>query len=289
MTTTTPTALVRAARPRQWTKNLLVLAAPVAAGVVSLPALLDCLVALLAFCLAASGVYLLNDVRDVASDRAHSVKQLRPVASGEVSVRSATVAGLTLMVAAAGLASVASMALVVVIMVYLAVQVAYSMGLKNQPVLDISIVASGFLLRGIAGGAAADIGLSQWFLLVTAFGSLFMVSGKRYAELRHTEGDGVDVRRVLGGYTPSYLRFVWTLSATAAVLSYCLWAFELHATSGSGWAVVSVVPFTVAVLRFAVDVDGGQAGEPEDIALRDRVLQMLAVAWLISLLVSAYG
>ena len=283
------TGLIRAARPRQWVKNVLVLAAPIAAGVIAQPDVLAaCAVAFGSFSLAASGVYLVNDARDVDADRAHPTKRRRPIAAGVVGVGAAYTVAVVLLAAALGLSLLASPLLLAVIAVYEAVQLAYCLGLKHQPVLDICIVASGFLLRGIAGGVAVGIELSQWFLLVAAFGSLFMVSGKRYAELRLVEGTGTEIRRSLLGYTPSYLRFVWTLSATAVVLAYSLWAFELKANGNGTWAMISVVPFTIAVLRYAVDVDGGLAGEPEDIALADRVLQLLAGAWLVSVAISVY-
>lgn len=283
------TGLIRAARPRQWVKNVLVLAAPIAAGVIAQPDVLAaCAVAFGSFSLAASGVYLVNDARDVDADRAHPTKRRRPIAAGVVGVGVAYAVAVVLLAAALGLSLLASPLLLAVIAVYEAVQLAYCLGLKHQPVLDVCIVASGFLLRGIAGGVAVGIELSQWFLLVAAFGSLFMVSGKRYAELRLVEGTGTEIRRSLLGYTPSYLRFVWTLSATAVVLAYSLWAFELKANGNGTWAMISVVPFTVAVLRYAVDVDGGLAGEPEDIALADRVLQLLAGAWLVSVAISVY-
>ena len=89
-------------------------------------------------------------------------------------------------------------------------------------------------------------------------------------------------------YTSSYLRFVWTMSASAAILTYCLWAFELNTRSNSPWGVISIAPFIVAVLRYAVDVDGGAAGEPEEIAMSDRVLQLLAAVWLVTLGLSVY-
>ena len=167
--------------------------------------------------------------------------------------------------------------LAVVMAVYLAIQLAYCFGLKHQAVLDICIVSSGFLIRAIAGGVAAGIPLSQWFLLVFAFGSLFMAAGKRYAELQLAERTGAKIRKSLERYTSSYLRFVWTLAATAVVLCYALFAFERDGGS-AGWWAVSIIPFTVAILRYAVDIDGGDAGEPEEIALHDRVLQLLALA-----------
>jgi decaprenyl-phosphate phosphoribosyltransferase len=170
-------------------------------------------------------------------------------------------------------------ALGLVIAIYLAIQLGYCFGLKHQAVLDICIVTSGFLIRAIAGGVATGIPLSQWFLLVMAFFALFMASGKRYAELQLAERTGAKIRKSLENYTSTYLRFVWTMSATAVVVFYGLWAFERDAHSMS-WFAVSIIPITIAVLRYAVDVDGGMAGEPEDIVLRDRVLQLLGVAWI---------
>jgi decaprenyl-phosphate phosphoribosyltransferase len=168
---------------------------------------------------------------------------------------------------------------VLVIAIYIAMQMAYCFGLKHQAVLDICIVSSAYLIRAIAGGAATGIPLSQWFLLVMTFGSLFMVAGKRYAELQLAERTGAKIRKSLESYTASYLRFVWTLSATAMVLCYGLWAFERDGTNAS-WYAVTIIPITIAVLRYAVDVDGGLAGEPEEIASKDRVLQLLLLAWI---------
>ena len=281
--------LVRAVRPRQWVKNVLVLAAPLAAGVIGEADVLAAVaVAFVAFCLASSGVYLVNDVVDATADREHPTKRHRPIAAGIVSPRSAIAVAVVLLVGSLTLSVFASPRLLLVIGVYIAVQLGYCFGLKHQPVIDLCIVASGFLLRGIAGGAAAELRLSQWFLLAAAFGSLFMVSGKRYAEIRLAERTGARIRRSLELYSASYLRFVWALSATILIMTYGLWAFEIGGPRDSPWAVVSMVPFVVAVLRYAVDVDGGDAGEPEQIALSDRVLQLLAMAWLGTLLLSVY-
>jgi decaprenyl-phosphate phosphoribosyltransferase len=275
--------VVKAVRPRQWVKNVLVLAAPLAAlgggthfqyGV-----LLKVAIAFVAFSLAASSVYLINDVRDVAADREHPTKRFRPIAAGVVPEWLAYVLASVLGVASLAVSWLATPNLALVMVVYLAIQLGYCFGLKHQAVIDICIVSSGFLIRAIAGGVAAGIYLSQWFLLMMAFGSLFMASGKRYAELQLSERTGAKIRKSLERYTSTYLRFVWTMSATAVVVCYGLWAFERDHHSGS-WFAVSMVPFTIAILRYAVDVDGGLAGEPEDIALRDRVLQLLALAWI---------
>lgn len=281
--------LVKAMRPWQWVKNVLVLAAPVAAGsLFDSDVIGPVILAFVVFCLAASSIYLINDARDVEADQAHPVKRYRPIAAGVLPVGVAYAAAVVLIAAAIGLSFIASPALAVVVAVYIAVQLAYCFGLKHQPVLDICIVSSGFLLRAMAGGVAAGIELSQWFLLIMAFGSLFMAAGKRYAELQLAERTGAKIRKSLEGYTTTYLRFVWTLSATAVVICYGLWAFEQDRIHGGPWYAVSMVPFVIAILRYAVDVDGGVAGAPEDIARRDRVLQVLAVSWVVIVGVAAY-
>ncbi len=276
--------IVKAIRPRQWVKNLLVLLAPIAAlgGDVEYDydqVAIKILIAFAAFSLAASCIYLVNDSRDVEADRQHPTKRFRPIAAGVVPASLAYALAVVLGIGALSLSLLASVNLVIVIAVYIAMQLAYCFGLKHQAVLDICIVSSAYLIRAIAGGAAAGIPLSQWFLLVMTFGSLFMVAGKRYAELQLAERTGAKIRKSLESYTASYLRFVWTVAATAMVVCYSLWAFERDGANAS-WYAVTIIPITIAILRYAVDVDSGLAGEPEDIALKDRVLQLLLLAWI---------
>jgi decaprenyl-phosphate phosphoribosyltransferase len=291
MTTTRPDArsrgaavgLFEAMRPRQWVKNLLVLAAPVLSGeLLESGVVWDTGVAFVAFCLAASGVYLVNDVIDREADRNHPRKRSRPVAAGVVSPRLAVVVGAGLLLGSLGVALLAERDLLIVLASYIALQLLYCTVLKDQRVVDIAVIAAGFLLRAVAGGAATGIELSQWFLLAATFGALFMASGKRYAESR-MEGDLVSMRRSLAGYTQTYLRFVWTLSATMLIMTYGLWAFELHEESGSILPPLSMAPFLLAVLRYAIHVDAGEADAPEVIAWNDRVLQVLALLWLVTL------
>ncbi|GDY31213.1 decaprenyl-phosphate phosphoribosyltransferase [Gandjariella thermophila] len=281
--------LVRTARPKQWVKNVLVLAAPFTAGrILDRGVLIAALLAFVAFSLCASAVYLVNDAIDVEADRAHPKKRFRPIAAGIVPVPVAYVAAVLLAAAGLAVAFVTGWPLALLLAVYIAVQLGYCFGLKHQPVVDLCIVASGFLLRSMAGGLAAKIYLSQWFLLITAFGSLLMVAGKRYAEIRLFEETGAEIRASLRKYSSSYLRFVWATSAAVLIMSYGLWAFELHQRTHSVWSVVSMVPFVVAVLRYAVDVDGGKAGAPDEIALSDRVLQALGGIWFVAVSLAFY-
>ncbi|MEJ5920299.1 MULTISPECIES: decaprenyl-phosphate phosphoribosyltransferase [unclassified Corynebacterium] len=295
-------AMYKALRPKQWVKNVLVIAAPAAAGQEALASsdslgtlVFDVLIAFVAFCLAASSIYLINDARDVEADRAHPTKRFRPIAAGVLPVSLAYVMAVALIVGAlaVSLLSSSGTSLLIVVAVYIVLQLGYCFGLKHQPVIDIALVSSGFMLRTMAGGVAGSIELSQWFLLVAAFGSLFMAAGKRYAELLLAQATGKKIRKSLQGYTPTYLRFVWTLSATAVVLAYSLWGFEMGRVPGTPeasaiWYQVSMVPFTVAILRFAADVDRGDAGSPDEIALRDRPLQLLALLWALSIAIAVY-
>lgn len=281
-------AWLRAMRPRQWVKNVLVLAPVLPAGrQVDGSTFVGAGVAFVLFCLVSSAVYLVNDARDVEADRAHPRKRFRPIAAGELGV--GTAVALAVVLAVVGLTAGALWAppLAVVLGVYLAIQLAYCFGMKHEPVIELASVASGFLLRMLAGGTAAGIPLSRWFLLTAAFGSLFMAAGKRYGEARRGELTGEAVRRVVQKYSTSYLRFVWTLAATVVVTTYALWCLEVLADST--WSVVSIVPFVLAVLRYAVDVDRGAAEEPEEIALHDRVLAVLAAAWVVTMLLAVWA
>ncbi|MBK8461536.1 MAG: decaprenyl-phosphate phosphoribosyltransferase [Nigerium sp.] len=285
-------ASVRAMRPKQWVKNVLVAAAPVAAGTLLDPRVaLTTLGAFVTFCLASASIYLINDVRDVESDRLHPKKRLRPIAAGELA--HSTAVGLSAVTGAASLALGfwIEPLLGVTLAVYWLFQVGYSLFLKNQPIIDLAMVAAGFLLRAIAGGVASGIQLSQWFLLVASFGSLFMVAGKRYSEMREL-GPDAGTRASLARYTDSYLRFAWTMACTAVIMSYSLWAFEQSGDSTPWqlpWHAISIAPFTLALMRYAYVVDTGEAGEPEAVVMSDRLLQGLAIAWAVPVAVGVFG
>lgn len=273
-------SILRAMRPRQWVKNVLVAATPLAAGRLNeSTVLVGTAAAIACFCAASSAVYLFNDVCDVAADRQHPTKRYRPVAAGLVSPRTALVVSAGLAAVCLLAASVLDLGFFAVVVTYLVLQAAYGLGLKHQAVLDIAIVAGGFLLRAVAGGLATSIPVSNWFLMVAGFGSLFMIAGKRYSELLQL-GSDMGTRRSLAGYTDTYLRFVWSAAAAVTITGYCLWAFAVQPSTAVPWEEISIVPFVLAILRYAVDVDAGEAGEPEDIVLRDRVLQILGLVWL---------
>jgi decaprenyl-phosphate phosphoribosyltransferase len=286
--------IVKAARPRQWLKNILVFAAPGAAGVLThRHGLLLALAAFGVFCITSSGTYLLNDLIDVEADRHHPLKCRRPIACGDVGPRTAAVVSALLLAGglAAGIALRPQLGLVVGI--YIAIQIAYNLYLKHQPVLDIVTVASGFVIRAIAGAVVIPVAISEWFLIVTSFGSLLMVTGKRLAE--HAElGDSRGHHRVtLNSYSREFLLTVLGLSAAGGIIGYALWAFSLQTAVAHHhralWCQLSIVPVVIALLRYTWLVEQGHGGRPEHLVVEDRTLMVLGTIWVILFALVTYA
>ena len=285
-------ALLRTARPKQWLKNILVFAAPGAAGVLDQPRdLLLTVITFVAFCAAASGIYFWNDIFDVESDRKHPTKRNRPIAAGELSIGAAMVAGTVLPIVALALSALTGRwQTVAVVAVYIVLTVAYSIWLKHIAVVDMVTVAAGFVLRAAAGAVAVDVPMSRWFVLCIMFGSMFIVVGKRYAELRSV-GDDAGTRATLDTYTLGYLQMVLAVSLAGALISYCVWAFETSelSTADLPWYELSIVPMLTALLRYLLVLERGEGGAPEDVFTSDRVLQLLGLSWLIVYGVAVYA
>ena len=287
--------MVRTARPKQWSKNILVFVAPGAAGVIGHPdPALRALAVFGIFCAAASGTYFVNDTVDAEADRSHPAKAGRPIASGQVGATSAVaVAAVLFAVALVGAWLVASWQLAVAVGAYEAINVTYSLRLKHVPVVELAAVASGFVIRAIAGGIGTHVPLSSWFLVVTSFGALFLVVGKRAGE-HHTLGeDRGNHRATLDLYSMQFLRSALTLSAGATVTTYCLWAFDRTGLGRRGdhlvWIELSVVPVIVGVLYVLRLLDAGEGSAPTELALEDRTLQLLAVAWAVLVALGVYA
>lgn len=284
--------LIRTARPKQWLKNVLVFAAPGAAGVLDQPSELGkTLLMFVAFCLAASGTYFWNDILDVEADRAHPTKSKRPIAAGDVGLTTAKVVGVLLPLLALVVAALTGRwQSVAVVAAYMVITLSYSAVWKHVAVLDLVAIASGFVLRAMGGAVAVDVPMSSWFVLVTTFGSLFVVTGKRYAEAIELGDDAQHVRATLGDYTDGYLRFVLAVTCGGALVSYCVWAFETKELAGSDlpYYELSIVPMLTAFLRYALMLDQGHGAAPEEVFGRDRVLQLLGLSWVIVFGVAVY-
>jgi len=272
--------LLSAMRPKQWVKNLLATAVPLASGrLLEADVVAMTVLAFVVLCMASAAVYLTNDILDREADARHPRKRTRAIAAGVVPVPLAALTAL-------GLATVAvllplllgSAQLSLLVIGYLLLQAFYVFWAKHQPVLDLACVAAGFVLRAVAGGVASAIPISTWFLTVTAASAMFIVAGKRYSELV-THGHEAGTRQGLREYSEGYLRFVWGVSVGIAVVFYGLWAAELGNGGSAMWARLSVIPFVLLLLRYARDVDTGSAEAPEDIVWGDRVLQGLGLIW----------
>lgn len=288
--------LLRACRPKQWAKNVLVFVAPAAAGVIDEAYRLRLtLVGFVAFCLVSSATYLLNDVLDVESDRRHPTKRRRPIASGVVPIPVAVGTAAVLFVLGVALALTSNWELAAIVGGYAVLTTTYSMFLKAIPVLDLVILSAGFILRLLGGAYAAEVDVSDWFLIISLFGSLFIASAKRFAEKRELGEDAAALRPTLGEYSMEYLGLLRAVSVAALVMSYCMWAVDRANgdpagafASASPWAQLSIIPFLIAVLRYALLVDQGKGSAPEDVILHDRQMQLMGVLWAATLMIGIY-
>lgn len=281
--TSVPAGLWRAARPRQWLKNVLVLAAPGAAGVLlHRDVVWRVALTLLAFCAMASALYLRNDLADLDADRQHPRKRHRPIAAGLVPVPVARTASWLLGLAGLALAAASGRwQVVVALAVYAVLTTSYTLWFKHQAVLDLLAIAGGFVVRAAAGASAAAVPVSNWFVICTSFGSLFVVTAKRFAEQSQLGDDAGQVRPTLALYTTAFLRMVIGVCLAVTSVAYCLWAFQnaaLHAHR-IPWYELSIVPMVGALLRYALEVEAGQGDAPEDLFTSDHTLQVLGAAW----------
>lgn len=276
-------ALVREARPRQWAKNVLVFAAPGAAGVLDNgSSLLRTLAVFVAFCLASSGTYYWNDIHDVAADRQHPTKRFRPIASGTIAMRTARTVGIILLAAGIAGAFALGWRVGLVVVGYVVLTTLYSAVLKHVAVVDLVAVAGGFVLRAVAGAVVTGVPMSTWFVLCTSFGSLFIVTGKRFAELREL-GDGAGTRASLEDYSLGFLQTVLSVSVGATLVTYCIWAFEVREVAGTSWPFyeLSIIPMLTALLRYTLVLEQGHGAAPEEIFAADRWLQVLGAMWIV--------
>ena len=254
-------------------------AAPAAAGMLGSPVVvLEAALAAVGFTLLAVAVYAFNDIRDAPDDRLHPRKRLRPVAAGAISPAGAALFGIV--AALTGLAITSSLGLATFGLAasYLIAQLLYVAGLKHVAVVDLVVVALGFVLRAAAGGAATGVPVSHWFLLVSLFGAMFLVTGKRKAE--HARAQNAVSRPVLAAYPTSWLDQVITVALLGTALSYGLWAFQyLGHDVYRELLVISFLPFFTGLLRYALLVSTGRGEEPEQEIFRDRVLLIAGLTW----------
>ena len=288
-------ALIQACRPRQWSKNLLVFSTPLFAFTLDKDAWLDASGSLIAFCLISSAVYLLNDSLDVEADRHHPRKRYRPIAAGLVSVPLALTSSALLAVISLTLAAAVTAPLAGLILAYGLVQVGYCLRLKQEPLLDLLCISAGFLLRAMAGGVAAGLAVSPWFLLTVGLLALFLAVEKRKAELQIAQDRDVMTRQVLARYSLPLLLRMEGLVSTSAFMSYSLWAAgpSLNGASTS-WMLLTVPFVLVGIFRYQFLSDPEEterrsslfpdrtSEKPEEILLGDRGIKLTLLGWLIT-------
>lgn len=275
-------AVIMTTRPRQWPKNLLVFAAPLAAASLGRDDGFGyALLAMFAFGCASAAVYFVNDVADVERDRRHPVKRNRPIASGTLPEQHAVV----LAVLAATFAVLAGVVIREPLLIatasgYLCSSFLYSFRLKHVPFVEMLIVASGFLLRVLGGAAATHVRLSLWFLLVCSLGALGVAVAKRYTELTSLGADAVRHRPVMRWYRPGVLRVAQLLIGIGMLATYLMWALS-EDTAARPWHLASALPLAAAVAQFGVLTARRTVRPVEDLITRDAVMLCCEAAWLV--------
>jgi decaprenyl-phosphate phosphoribosyltransferase len=282
-------AAILSTRPRQWPKNLLVFAAPLAAASLGRNHGFGyALIAMFAFAFASAAVYLVNDVVDVERDRRHPVKRNRPVASGALPEQHALVlAALAAVLAVGAGVAIREPLLVVVVAGYLCESFLYSFRLKHVPFVELVLVASGFLLRVLGGAAATHVRVSVWFVLVCSLGALGVAIAKRYTELTSLGADAVLHRPVMRWYRPGMLRVGQLLVGLAMLATYLMWAAN-EATAARPWHLLSALPLAAALVRFGLLTARQTVRPVEDLIMRDTIMLCFEVLWLVLFCVGLY-
>lgn len=267
--------LFKAMRPHHWIKNLVVFTGPLFAFQLSTNTFYATLGAFLCFCLAASAIYLLNDVLDVKADQAHPVKRKRPIAAGFVSVQAALRMAAFCLLLSLGLSFWITPWLGIVLVSYSVLQILYNTHLKHQVILDLMCISAGFVLRGLAGTVAAGVLPSSWFILCVGLLALYLAIEKRKAEIKTVEAPG-NSRAVLQYYSLTWLGRMEAIVTASSVMAYCLWTIEGAKTP---WMMLTI-PFVIyAIFKYQHLSEQGQGEAPEETLLKSPHIFITLVLW----------
>lgn len=283
--------ILKTMRPKQWLKNVFVFAALVFDGQLISPAsLLITLTAALLFCLASSLVYIINDLADIKSDRQHPTKQHRPLASGQLSQRTAIITAIILGLITFPIAFILDLGLGLIVLSYFILMLAYSLWFKHVPLIDVMIIAAGFVLRVAAGLVIIETKLfSPWLFVATVFLALFIGLGKRRAEIELLDTDASSHRRVLDGYSLELLDQLLTIVLSTTLMTYCLYTFSAADLPGN-YVMMLTIPFVIYGLfryLYLVRIEHS-GGAPEDIVITDRPMQATIALWGLTVLLILY-
>jgi 4-hydroxybenzoate polyprenyltransferase len=279
-------------RPRQWVKNLFVFAALIFSHKLFSVDAGRALAAFAIFCALSGVVYLLNDVADRERDRAHPKKRLRPVASGALSVRSAIAAAVVIGVVALGAAGALGTAFVLTAAVYVGLLVAYSAWLKHIVIVDVLTVASGFVLRAIAGAVAVDVEISGWLLICTILIALFLALGKRRHEYLTLDAEATRHRPILAEYSAALLDQMIAVVTASTVTAYALYTMSPETVAKFGTRLLpATLPFVLyGIFRYLYLLYRRQlGGNPSELFLNDRALIVNTILWIVAVVAIIYG
>ncbi len=280
-------------RPAEWVKNVFVLAGLVfSAQAKDVASLRSSLLAFAAFCLAASFTYVLNDIRDREQDLLHPTKRNRPIARGAVSIHQALVIAGLLLVGAAGLCLLLPLGFAVVLGNYVLMNLAYTYWLKRRVIVDVIIIAIGFVLRAVAGGVAIGLGTSPWLIVCTFTLCMFLGFGKRQCELA-VMGDAANAarhRQTLAGYTPDLLNHLTSVTAGIAIVTFLLYAMDRtgHQPFDKHYLILTLPLVVYAIFRYAMLIRSGRVSGPTDILVKDRPFVMTILLWAAAAVVVVY-
>jgi 4-hydroxybenzoate polyprenyltransferase len=280
--------MLKELRPKQWVKNLIVFAPLLFSHqFLERNSLLLAACCFLSFCLIASGVYVLNDVVDVEADRLHPTKKERPIASGRLSVKLASSAGAICLVGGLALSFIIRPTLATVCLGYLALNLLYSIKLKAVPILDVFCIASGFVIRAVAGAVAIHVVPSSWFLLCTTLGALFLALEKRRQELKLVAHDPTSHRKVLSEYSVNLLSRMESVIVPSLLTAYAFYSFQ---SPQGNWMMLTVPIVLYGMLRYQMLSERGTAtGAPEEVFWRDRPIQITLILWVLTCAFVIYG
>jgi len=278
--------IFRSLRPQQWIKNFFIFAPLVfSQNVLNRPLLLKTFVAFAAFCLISSAHYIFNDLRDLEEDRRHPVKSKRPLASGRLKKGPAVAA--LFVIGAAGVAVAAALGLPFLLLAvgYLILQTAYSMWLKHVVILDVFVIAAGFLIRVVAGGLAIEVEISSWLLICTILLALFLAMGKRRYELVLLDKDAASHRPILREYNTYLLDQMISVVTASTLLAYCLYTVSPETVAKFGTRnLIFTVPFVLyGIFRYLYLIhQKAEGGTPESLIIRDKPLLVDIFLWVLA-------
>lgn len=273
--------LLKLMRPKQWIKNFFVFGALIFSySFLNLNKTIYALISFLLFCLISSTVYIMNDILDVEKDRVHPKKRFRPIASGAISIKQATIALVVLLAISMLSSFMINKSLFFILVLYFINNIFYSFKIKNIVILDVISIAVGFILRVIAGGVAIDVSLSGWILLCTFFISLFLGFEKRRNEIIKLEGKANEHRKILDDYSDELLKQFSDITLTCTVISYAMYTFVAYENA---YMMITNIFVVYGLFRYKyLSMKKGQGGSPTETVMTDKSIIIDVILWVIT-------